>query len=150
MITLTNVDFDKFSTLLGGGLIPVPKIMAPAGSNAVMNALIGNRQNKFKDIIAKTMNGTGCEQLRTIWQDQENCSEPMWRAGLSIAKFCVDSESAARNISKNHEGYSEQATVEKMELIKGPYKCTSFDEFNPDVCSDCPNWGQGKVSYSAR
>ena len=139
-----NVDFDKFSTLLGGGLIPVPKIMAPTGSNAVMNALLGNRQNKFKDIIVKTMKGTGCEQLRTIWQDQENCSEPMWRAGLSIAKFCVDSESAARNISKNHEGYSEQATAEKMELIKGPYKCTSFDEFNPDVCSNCPNWGKVK------
>ncbi len=139
-----NVNFDKFSTLLGGGLIPVPKLKTPAGSNAVMDALLGNKQNKFKDIIAKTMKGTGCEQLRTIWQDQESCSEPMWRAGLSIAKFCVDSESAARNISKNHEGYSEQATTEKMELIKGPYRCTSFDEFNPDVCPKCPNWGKVK------
>ena len=139
-----NVNFDKFSTLLGGGLIPVPKLRAPAGSNAVMDALMGNKQNKFKDIIDKTMRGTGCEQIRTIWQDQESCSEPMWRAGLSIAKFCVDSKSAARNISKNHEGYSEQATTEKMDLIKGPYRCVSFDGFNPDVCPKCPNWGKVK------
>lgn len=139
-----DVDFDKFSTLLGGGLIPVPKKMIPSGSNAVMDALMGNKQNKFKDIIAKTMNGTGCDQIKTIWKDQENCSEPMWRAGLSIAKFCVDSESAAHNISKKHEGYTPEDTREKMELIKGPYKCTSFDEFNPDVCPNCPNWGKIK------
>ena len=138
------VDFDKFSMLLGGGMIPVPKRMAPVGSSSVMDALMGNKQNSFKDIIAKTMKGTGCEQLRTIWQDQENCSEPMWRAGLSIAKFCVDSDSAARNISKNHEEYSLEDTQEKMSLIKGPYKCTSFDEFNPDVCPSCPNWGKVK------
>ena len=139
-----DVDFDKFSTLLGGGLIPVPKKMIPSGSNAVMDALMGNKQNKFKDIIAKTMNGTGCDQIKTIWKDQENCSEPMWRAGLSIAKFCVDSESAAHNISKKHEGYTPEDTRDKMELIKGPYKCTSFDEFNPDVCQNCPNWGKIK------
>lgn len=118
--------------------------MTPSGSNAVMDALMGNKQNKFKDIIAKTMNGTGCDQIKTIWKDQENCSEPMWRAGLSIAKFCVDSESAAHNISKKHEGYTPEDTREKMELIKGPYKCTSFDEFNPDVCPNCPNWGKIK------
>jgi hypothetical protein len=130
--------------LLGGGMIPVPKRMVPSGASSVMNALMGNKQNKFKDIIVKTMNGTGCEQLKTIWKDQENCSEPMWRAGLSIAKFCVDANSAATNISKNHEGYSPEDTRDKMELIKGPYLCTSFDEFNPDVCPKCPNWGKVK------
>ena len=138
------LDFDKFSALLGGGMIPVPKRMLPSGASSVMNVLMGNKQNKFKDIIVKTMNGTGCEQLKTIWKDQENCSEPMWRAGLSIAKFCVDANSAATNISKNHEGYSPEDTRDKMELIKGPYLCTSFDEFNPDVCPKCPNWGKVK------
>ena len=138
------LDFDKFSVLLGGGMIPVPKRMVPSGANSVMNALMGNKQNTFKDIIVKTMKGTGCEQLKTIWKDQENCSEPMWRAGLSIAKFCVDANSAAKNISKNHEGYSPEDTRDKMELIKGPYLCTSFDEFNPDVCPKCPNWGKVK------
>jgi len=137
------VDFDKFSDMVGGPVILPPK-SASGNANAVMQTLMGNTEASFKDIIAKTMNGKGCEQLRTIWKDQENCSEPMWRAGLSIAKFCSDSEVAARNISKNHEGYNVEDTAAKMDGIKGPYLCTSFDEFNPDVCGDCPNWGKVK------
>ena len=139
-----DVDFDKFSTLLGGGMIPVPKRMVPSGASAVMQTIMGNNETKFKDIIAKTARGTGCAQLGTILTDQANCSEPMWRAGLSIAKFCSDSEVAARNISKGHEGYSAAATAAKMELIKGPYLCNSFDEFNADVCTQCSHWGRIK------
>ena len=137
------IDFDKFSELVGGPVILAPT-RASGGANAVMQTLMGNTESSFKDIIVKTMEGRGCEQLKTIWKDQENCSEPMWRAGLSIAKFCSDSESAARNISKNHEGYNPEDTAAKMDGIKGPYLCTSFDEFNPDVCGDCPNWGKVK------
>tara|TARA_R110002153_G_scaffold134370_1_gene283690 strand:- start:218 stop:3019 length:2802 start_codon:yes stop_codon:yes gene_type:complete len=137
------IDFAEFSDMVGGPVILAPK-SASSNANAVMQTLMGNTEASFKDIIAKTMNGKGCEQLRTIWKDQENCSEPMWRAGLSIAKFCSDSEVAARNISKNHEGYNVEDTAAKMDGIKGPYLCTSFDEFNPDVCGDCPNWGKVK------
>ena len=140
----SEVDFDTFSELLGGDMIPVPKKVVPLGTNAVMKALIGNNQTKFKDIITKTIRGKGCAQLGAIISDQANCSEPMWRAGLSIAKFCTDAEVAARNISKGHIGYSAQATAEKMELIKGPYLCTSFDEFNAGVCTGCPHWGKIK------
>jgi len=142
--TPVDVDFDAFSELLGGNMIPVPTKAVPVGANAVMRALIGNNQTKFKDIITKTVRGTGCAQLGVIISDQANCSEPMWRAGLSIAKFCTDAEVAARNISKGHIGYSVQATAEKMELIKGPYLCTSFDEFNVGVCTECPHWGKIK------
>lgn len=137
------MDFDKFSELLGGPVILAPT-RASSGANAVMQTLMGNTESSFKDIIAKTMRGNGCQQLMDIWRDQENCSEPMWRAGLSIAKFCSDSESAARNISKNHAGYTPEDTAAKMDGIKGPYLCTSFDEFNPDVCGECPNWGKIK------
>jgi len=28
-----------------------------------------------------------------------------------------------------------------MEQIKGPYTCARFDEYNPDICRDCPQWG---------
>jgi hypothetical protein len=31
-----------------------------------------------------------------------------------------------------------------MELIKGPYLCNSFDEFNADVCTQCSHWGRIK------
>jgi hypothetical protein len=139
-----SVEFDKFSELLGADPIPVPAKYVPQGSNAVMNALAGNKENYFRDILVKTSEGKGCTQLAQIIQNQEAVSEPMWRAGLSIAKFCVDGDKAAHRMSKHHPEYDPHDTLKKLELIKGPYTCARFDEFNPDVCMDCPNWGKIK------
>ena len=138
------VDFEEFAEILGGESIPVPKKFTPAPSSAMMDALMGNMETNFKDIIIKTGEGNGCEQLGTIIGKQEECSEPMWRAGLSIAKFCVDSDKAIMNISKRHPEFSEQETMEKVDLIKGPYLCSTFDEYNPNVCTECKHWGKIK------
>jgi len=140
-----RVDFDQFAELLGDDPIPVPKMLAePMGSNAVMDALIGNKENEFKTILIKTQAGKGCDQLKHLITNQAETSEPLWRAGLSIAKFCIDGDKAAHAISKHHPEYTPQATAKKMDLIKGPYTCAKFDEFNPDVCVNCPNWGKIK------
>ena len=85
---------------MGDAPIPVPTKYIPSGSNAIMDRLIGNRVNTFKDIVLKTRDGVGCEQLGNILYSQEDISEPLWRAGLSIAKFCEDSENAARKMSE--------------------------------------------------
>ena len=138
------VDFDKFSELLGSDPIPVPTKFEAIGSNAVMDALIGNKQSVFKDIMLKTMMGRGCTQLGALVKNQAETSEPLWRAGLSIAKFCVDADKAIHKISKGHEEYTPQKTYKKVEQIKGPYTCVKFDEFNPNVCPDCPFWGKIK------
>ena len=125
------VDFDEFSELLGKNPLPVPQRSPRNGVNAVTQALMGNSENKFGTIVNKIKMDSGCKQLEMIINDQENCSEPMWRAGLSIAKFCSDSEKAAHFISRGHEGYTAEDTAYKMDLIKGPYQCIKFDEFNP-------------------
>tara|TARA_R100000951_G_scaffold29575_3_gene25581 strand:+ start:8601 stop:11369 length:2769 start_codon:yes stop_codon:yes gene_type:complete len=137
-------DFDDFAKLLGVNTILPPTKAAPTGSNAVMDALLGNREASFFDILKRTKAGRGCEQLRVIVTDQENTSEPMWRAGLSIARFCADGEKAAHLLSQRHSNYDEEATNAKFGPIKGPYTCAKFDEFNPDICPECPNWGQVK------
>jgi len=139
---------DVFKEYIDGELIPVPTKHIPSGSNAVMDALLGNRKNIFKDIILKTQAGNGCEQIKNILVNQQEISEPLWRAGLSIAKFCDDGEKAAHLISKNHPEYDAKDTLKKMDLIKGPYLCATFDEFNPDVCGECPNWGKIKSPVS--
>lgn len=131
------VNFDYFGSLLGEDMIPVPRKIE--GTSAVWDALAGNTRSSFKKIVEKTSKGKGCRQIAYIIKNQATMSEPMWRAGLSIAKFCEESEKAARFISKKHPDYSEEATTEKMELIKGPYLCTSFEEFNPSGCVDCPH-----------
>ena len=130
---------DVFKEYIGADLIPVPTRHIPSGSNAVMDALLGNKKSVFLDIINRTRAGSGCEQIKNILTNQDGIPEPLWRAGLSIAKFCEDGQKAAHLMSKNHPEYDAQDTIKKMDLIKGPYLCDTFDEFNPNVCSDCPN-----------
>lgn len=139
---------DVFKEYMGTDLIPVPTRHIPFGSNAVMDALLGNKKNTFKDIVDKIKAGNGCEQIRNILVNQGEISEPLWRAGLSIAKFCEDGQKAAHVLSKNHPEYSIEDTKKKMDLIKGPYLCDTFDEFNPDVCTECPNRGKVKSPIS--
>ncbi|MAN64237.1 MAG: hypothetical protein CMI60_20075 [Parvibaculum sp.] len=137
----TLVDFDEFYELLGGkDLVFPPKKYMPAAPNAMMQSLMGNTESSFRQILEKTYNGNGCEQLRLIYAEQEECTEPMWRAGLSIAKFCSDSDKAIHKLSERHPNYSIAETVEKVNLIKGPYLCNKFDEFNPKICKKCKHW----------
>lgn len=140
------VDFTAFRDLLGSSstamVLPTTPIV---GVSAMMDHLIGNTQGRFKTIMQKTLKGTGCMQLGIIARDQATVSEPQWRAGLSIANFCVDGEEAAHKISCNHPQYDPDETRAKMHRIQGPYLCTRFDEFNPGVCTKCKHWGKIKT-----
>ena len=51
-------------------------------------------------------------------------------------------------MSKNHPEYNTADTIKKMDLIKGPYLCDTFDEFSPGICSECPNRGKIKSPIS--
>ena len=139
------VNFDFFASKLGMDTIPVPKKYTPAdGPSDLREALLKNIKYSFKDILIKSQSGKGCKQLGRIVNGQAEASEPMWRAGLSIAKFCEDSEKAARKISEKHAEYTPELTLKKLDLIKGPYRCTTFDENEAGICMDCPNWGKIK------
>lgn len=137
------VEFDAFKALMGEVPVTarnfVPKVM-----DDVTNALAGSFSNSFKLIVQKTAAGRGCAQIQKVIQEQDTLSEPMWRAGLSIAKFCVDAEKAIYKISSGHPNYDPKETQQKVEWIKGPYTCDKFDEFNPDVCKDCKHRGKIK------
>ncbi len=98
----------------------------------------------FKSIVSKTLNGRGCAQLKNVWENQNTISEPLWRAGLSIAKFCKDAAVAAVKISEQHQGYDHDEMQRKLSEIKGPYTCDKFDELNPNVCGECPFKGKIK------
>jgi len=137
------VEFDAFKALMGAVSVTarnfVPKVM-----DDVTNALAGSFSNSFKLIVQKTAAGRGCAQIQKVIQEQATLSEPMWRAGLSIAKFCIDAEKAINKISSGHPDYDRRETQQKVEWIKGPYTCDKFDEFNPDVCKDCKHRGKIK------
>ena len=138
------ISLEAFSNAIGADLMPVPRKHIPSEANAVLNALIGNKMSKFKDILDKTQRRVGCAQLGGMLKNQAEVSEPLWRAGLSIAKFCEDGAKAADILSKNHPEYSAIATINKMDRIKGPYRCATFDEYAPGICTGCPHWGKIK------
>ncbi len=136
----TSLDFSEFSDSLGGGITQVPKTHDMEIS-AFKKGMIRDSDYSFKTIVIKTKEGTGCEQIKNIIINQQSIVEPLWRAGISIVKYCNDAEQAMHIISKNHEGYTKEATQRKADLIKAPYGCDKFDEYNPDVCTSCKHWG---------
>ena len=107
-------------------------------------ALMGSRQSRFKTILMKTEEGSGCEQLKYVIANQDKADEPMWRAGLSIAQHCVDRDKAIHFISRRHPKYDPTATEKKAAQIKGPYTCVTFDDFSPNICVSCQHWGKIK------
>jgi hypothetical protein len=100
-------------------------------------ALMGNYESKFKTILIKSMKGEGCEQIANAFRNQATLEEPLWRAALSIAHHCSDSQVAIHKISEQHSGYSHSATIRKASETKGPYTCDTFKKLNPTGCQNC-------------
>jgi hypothetical protein len=143
------IPFELFCNLIGDDDVPLaPKKYAPREADAMMQALSGSYVSRFKTILIKTQAGSGCAQIGEAVMNQNNISEPLWRAALSIAKFCVDGGKAIHKISSNHEEYTAERTEAKVDLIKGPYLCERFDEYRPDVCTNCQHWGKIKSPIS--
>jgi hypothetical protein len=133
------VDFDEFAELLGDDPIDIPRRYVPSEDN-----FPSDRENVFADIITKTKAKKGCAQIENIIRYQQDISEPLWRAGLSIAKYCTDGDEATHILSRHHSDYTQEATNRKVEAIKGPYLCNTFDDYSPDICKDCIHWGKIK------
>lgn len=144
----TPVSLEAFSDLLGTDVIPAPKKYVPMERDSVMEALSGSYTSNFRDIMNKSKAGVGCAQLWHAANHQNEIDEPLWRAALSIAKFCEDGSEMVHKISCKHKDYSAEQTVSKVNLIKGPYTCVKFDEYRPNVCDKCPHWGSFKSPIS--
>lgn len=119
----------------------------------VTKAILGNYVSKFKTIIEKTMKGVGCEQIRYIYENQATLPEPLWRAGLSITKYCEDSDRASYLISRGHPGYTPESTQKKLDLIGGAFHCPTIRDAaaavgRANVCKECPHWGKIKTPLS--
>jgi hypothetical protein len=105
--------------------------------DAVTLALMGSSQSRFKTIMLKSVEGTGCAQLLHIFDNQTTIDEPLWRAGLSIAHQCVDRDKAIHVLSSKHPDYNSAETERKANETKGPYTCETFKKLNPAVCDGC-------------
>ena len=133
------VDFDEFAELLGDDPIDIPRRYVPSD-----DTYLGGKESVFADIIVKTKAKRGCAQIKNIIKNQQDISEPLWRAGLSIAKYCIDGDEATHIVSRHHSDYTQEDTNRKVEAIKGPYLCNTFDDYSPNICKDCIHWGKIK------
>ena len=139
-----NAVIPKSAGLFGD--TPMPKlsaaVAAAAAGHDTMRALMGSTESSFKKIAAKSSGtGNGCAQIGQMLADPASVSEPLWRAGLSIAAHCKE-KSAIHWLSQGHPDYDPDATEAKAARTKGPYLCTTFDANNPGVCGECPLWGK--------
>ena len=137
-----EITFEDFKNKLG--VIDETPDYLPTFADDMTKALMGNRQHRFQNIVDKNVNGTGCLQLARAIADQKVLDEPRWRATLSIAKFCTDADTAIHDVSRDHPEYNPAETVAKVELIKGPYTCQSWESISPAGCAGCIHKGKIK------
>jgi hypothetical protein len=148
------VDLLAFARLLG--VVETPVVATPTrlpfakpayitGTDALTRRLAeGDSPTSFATLVASRQ----CAQITFIVEHQAQVHEPMWRAGLSIARACSDWETAIHDMSSQHPGYSPEQTREKALGTTGPMTCERFDEENPGVCESCPHYGRVKSPIS--
>jgi hypothetical protein len=104
--------------------------------------LFENSVTKFKKIVLKTRDGTGCGQLaHYIENASDDGMEPLWRGVLSWAKVCEEADKAVIWLSDMHP-YDHERMHKKLDEIKGPYSCNAMDDISPGICRKCPHWGK--------
>jgi hypothetical protein len=130
---------EQWQEILGAS--PPIKGFAPMEMDDATKALLGSFVSRFKTIILRSAKGTGCQQIGYIYTEQEKVEEPLWRAALSVANYCIDRDKAIHLISRKHPDYDAAYTNKKASETKGPYTCASFEKLNPGGCEGCPNKG---------
>tara|TARA_R100001594_G_scaffold3631_4_gene13502 strand:- start:6190 stop:8973 length:2784 start_codon:yes stop_codon:yes gene_type:complete len=102
-----------------------------------------NQQFSFAKIVQKIVKGKGCTQIEYALKHQDKVDYNLWRAILSIAANCKDSDVAIHAVSDKHPDYDRQKTEEKaVDLIDKAYRCDTIDETNINICDDCPHFGR--------
>lgn len=108
-------------------------------------ARLDNYETAFQDVAEKSLSDQGCAQIKHILVNAKMLEEPLWYAGLSIARHCTDWETAIHLMSEDHPEYSHEATIRKANQSFGkPFSCEKFNELNPGGCDGCAF--RGKVT----
>jgi hypothetical protein len=127
---LNTVEQDIFAGMSG-------KPFIPREMDAMTLALMGSTQSRFKTIFTKSMDGTGCQQMKIAYDEQATLPEPLWRASLSIISRCVDSEKSIKVMGGKHPDYNLQTSLNKASTTKGPYTCSWYKNNSPEGCRGC-------------
>ena len=131
-------DFKAFTACLPAA--PVDLSAAKQyGMDASTREIAGGEFPKcmFSRVATRSVNGTGCNQIKHALLDAATLEEPLWRAALSIATRCEDRVIAIHKLSQAHPGYSPENTEAKAAETKGPYTCQWYKDNYPEGCRGC-------------
>lgn len=105
--------------------------------------LFENNGNKFKFLLDKTLNGTGCGQLKYYIENaSDDGMEPLWRGLLSWSMKCEDADEYNKYLSDLHP-YTHDRMQQKLSEIRGPYSCVKIEENSScPACDTCPHKGK--------
>ena len=143
--------WQEFREFLGGPTAeqtaPVADILAeiPKGLDDDTKAMLklDNFGKTFAVLAQKSVDDEGgCEQVKYMLLNAATLEEPMWFAGLSIAKFCDDGATAIHEISNEHPDYNYDKTEEKASRFPAPRTCSWFIDNYPERCKGCQHRGK--------
>lgn len=103
---------------------------------------LDNFAKNFDVLAEKSLQGSGCNQIANILSNSATLEEPLWWAGLSIAKFCDDGATAIHKMSEDHPEYNYEDTEEKANRLPAPRTCEWFLSNYPEHCEGCPHKGK--------
>lgn len=147
-LDIEEYSFDMFKEFLGEVEPDVTHILgaAPKGLDEDTKKLLkyDNFESVFRTIAQRSVDDEGgCNQIRFILEHADRLTEPMWYAGLSIARHCVDWEEVIHEMSEPYPGYSREETIKKANQSLGkPQGCEIFEQHNPGGCKNCPYRGK--------
>jgi hypothetical protein len=138
-------DIDAFVSCLDAPAekkVRLPALQVKTPVDPLMQALTQQHQTFFKDIMVKTVAGSGCGQIaHYIENASADGMEPLWRACLSIAMKCEDGAKSCAKLTAMHP-YTEERMQQKLDTIAGPYSCAKFDTIVPGICGNCRHNGR--------
>jgi len=144
--------WQEFREFLGGPTAeqvdePVVDILAeiPKGLDDDTKAMLklDNFSKTFEVLAQKSVDDEGgCAQIKYMLENTTTLEEPMWFAGLSIAKFCEDGATAIHEISNEHPDYNYDKTEEKASRFPAPRTCSWFIDNYPERCEGCQHRGK--------
>lgn len=139
-------DWDEMKEFLGEPVVRATDILASVskGLDDDTRAMLkmDNFPKTFEILAEKSINGTGCNQITNILVNAASLEEPLWWAGLSIARFCDDGATAIHKMSEDHPEYNYENTEEKASRFPAPRTCEWFQSNYPKNCEGCPHSGK--------
>lgn len=91
---------------------------------------------------------SACPQMRDMLQTG-GATEPLWVAGLQIARLSENPEQAALLVSSAYPGFQLEEMQRKLAHLAngdiGPATCDQFLDRNPTGCADCEHRGKIKT-----